>query len=142
MAEGTFRRLADEAGMTDSVEIDSAATGPWHLGDTPDTRAQAASLSRGIDISGQRARQVSASDFDEYDYILAMDNMNYGDLMEMSPAEHRDKIHLYLSFGPSTGITEVPDPYYGGDEGFERVLDLVTDAGRGLLKEIKNSDSE
>lgn len=137
MAEGVFRHIAGEAGALERLEIDSAATGAWHTGDPPDARAQAAAKSRGIDISMQRARSIERDDFETFDLILAMDNMNHGDLKEMAPPGHDHKVRLFLSFAPALGVEEVPDPYYGGPEGFDHVLDLVDEAGRALLAAVE-----
>lgn len=139
MSEGTFRHLVQQQGLEAEIEIDSCATGDWHTGEKPDKRAQAASLNRGFDISGQSARQIKPADFDNYDYILAMDDMNYGDLQKIIPEQHRHKLHYFLSFAPETGVKEVPDPYYGGTEGFETVLDLVAAASMGLLEDIRSN---
>ena len=136
MAEGAFRHLVEERGLEERVEIDSAGTGAWHVGEAPDERAMAAAIMRGIDLSGQRARKVRPEDFAHYDYILPMDQQNHMNLMRMSPPEHRHKIRLFLSFAPDQPEREVPDPYYGGEQGFEHALDLVQAASRGLLREI------
>ncbi len=136
MAEGTFRHLVEEQGLDHLVEIDSAGTGAWHVGNPPDHRATATALPRGIDLSTQRARKVCHEDFEHYDHILAMDHENHANLMHMSPAEHRHKIRLFLSLASEEHEREVPDPYYGGEQGFEHALDLVQTASRGLLREI------
>lgn len=136
MAEGTFRHLVKEQGLEDRVEIDSAGTGAWHVGEPPDRRATAAARHRGIDLSGQKARKVRPDDFEHYDYILAMDQENHMNLLRMAPDEHRHKVELFLSYAPDQPEREVPDPYYGGDQGFEHALDLVEAASRGLLDEI------
>jgi len=136
MAEGTFRHLVEEQGLDHLVEIDSAGTGAWHVGNPPDHRATATALQRGIDLSNQRARKVRVDDFGHYDYILAMDEENYANLMRICPREHEHKIKLFLGFAPEQDEREVPDPYYGGDQGFEHALDLVQAASRGLLQKI------
>ena len=135
-AEGAFRHLVEEKGLEYLVEIDSAGTEAWHAGNPPDPRATSTALQRGIDLSSQRGRKVRAQDFDHYDHILAMDDENYDNLMRMSPSEHQYKIKLFLSFASNLHERQVPDPYYGGDQGFEHVLDLVQAASRGLLEEI------
>jgi len=136
MAEGAFRHLVEDQGLDHLVEIDSAGTGAWHVGNSPDHRATTTALQRGIDLSIQRARKVCREDFEHYDYILAMDDENHANLMHMSPSEHQHKIRLFLSLAPELHEREVPDPYYGGEQGFEHALDLVQAASRGLLREI------
>ena len=102
----------------------------------PDHRATATALQRGIDLSGQSARKVKQQDFEHYDYILAMDEENHINLIRVAPEEYRHKIRMFLEFAADQSETEVPDPYYGGDGGFEHVLDLVQAASRGLLDEV------
>jgi protein-tyrosine phosphatase len=136
MAEGTFRHLVTETGVDHLVEIDSAGTGAWHVGESPDERATASARRRGIDISMQSARKVRLEDFDEFDLLLAMDHENHMHLMHMAPDEHRHKVRLFLEFAPDQPEREVPDPYYGGGQGFEHVLNLVEAASRGLMKDI------
>ena len=136
LAEGVFGHMAAEAGVADRFEIDSAGTGSWHVGDPPDDRARRAAAARGIDISGQRARQVAASDFARFDLILAMDHANADVLHRLASRgdpDHREKVRLFMEFAPGAGVREVPDPYYGGAAGFERALDLIAEASRGLL---------
>lgn len=133
-AEGVFRYLCEQAGVSSRVDIDSAGTGAWHVGHPPDVRAQAAALKRGIDLSQQRARAVSDADFEVFDYILAMDQANLQELLARSPTKHAHKIQLYMEFAQDATVAEVPDPYYGEGDGFERVLDLVMDAGKGLIR--------
>ncbi len=136
MAEGSFRALVEQEGVEHLVEIDSAGTGAWHIGEPPDDRATTTAQQRGIDISRQSARKVKPQDFVHYDYILAMDMENHMNLMRMAPDEPRHKVRLFLEFAPDQPEREVPDPYYGGGQGFEHVLDLVQAASRGLLDEI------
>ena len=135
-AEGVFRHHATEAGLLDSLEIDSAGTHAYHVGEPPDRRSQAAAERRGISLSGIAARKVAADDFERFDLILAMDEDNYRLLKDQSDPEHHGKIRLFLEYGKSPE-REVPDPYYGGTSGFERVLDLVEDASQGLLAVIR-----
>ena len=137
-AEGVFRHHVDSAGLGSQIEIDSAGTHAYHVGQPPDRRAQAAAERRGISLARMRARRVEDDDFERFTHIIAMDRDNLALLREQAEARHREKIRLFLEFssGPET---EVPDPYYGGPTGFERVLDLVDDAARGLLAELKNS---
>jgi protein-tyrosine phosphatase len=137
-AEGVMRSLLREAGMEDRVEVDSAGTGGWHAGDPPDARAATAARARGIDLDGA-ARQVRPDDFAEFDLIVAMDRENLRDLLALAPDEAAAaKVRLLREFDPAGGDDlDVPDPYYGGAHGFERVLDLVTAACRGLLDELR-----
>ena len=136
-AEGVFTALIDREGLTDLVIVDSAGTGDWHVGDQPDRRAQAAAKARGYDLSMQRARQIKEMDFWDFDYVIAMDSQNHSDLSMMAPTNAQDRIRMFLSFAPKEGITDVPDPYYGGANGFDHVLDLVEAASLGLLQEIR-----
>jgi protein-tyrosine phosphatase len=136
-AEGVFRHKIEMAGMNDRVEIDSAGTHAYHVGEPPDQRAQAAALQRGFDLSSQRARRVRASDFTEFDYVLAMDRPNLDDLLAICPDDCQDRVQLFLNFAEQSPTREVPDPYYGGGNGFETVLDLVEAASEGLLVHIQ-----
>lgn len=131
-AEGVFRHVVNEAGLADSIHIDSAGTHAYHIGEPADRRAQKAAGRRGYTMDRIRARRVAEDDFMSYDYILAMDNDNLTLLRSQSDESHHGKIRLFLEYS-SLREREVPDPYYGGAAGFERVLDLVEDASRGLL---------
>ena len=136
-AEGVFRKLVSDEGMGNVIEIDSAGTHAYHVGHEPDRRAQLAAQQRGIDLSELRARQVMLIDFESFDYILAMDASNYEILLAQSPAHAKSKINLFMSFAPSRKEQEVPDPYYGGQRGFEIVFDMIEDASNGLLDDIR-----
>ena len=136
MAEGVFRRVAEEEGLMDRFEIDSAGLGDWHIGQPPDHRAQRAARSRGIDISGQSARQVEDEDFERFDLLLVMDRANYAELKARAPASARAKIHAFLEFAPHVGTKDVPDPFFGGTEGFDYALDLIEAAARGVLASL------
>lgn len=136
-AEGVFCDLIKKNDLSLSISADSAGTGSWHIGNPPDPRAQSATLSRGIDISGLRARQVTPLDFDKFHYIIAMDNANKSDLLLLCPSGMENKLHLLMDFAPDLPTREVPDPYYGGGQGFERVLDMIEVASTGLLSRIK-----
>ena len=138
-AEGVFRALAEAEGLGEAIAADSAGTHGYHVGDAPDTRAQAAAARRGIDLSGQRSRLFGAGDFEIFDYVLAMDRMNYRTLSIACPAHARGRLSLFLDFAPSLGLNEVPDPYYGAEVGFEDVLDIVEAASRGLLAAIREA---
>jgi protein-tyrosine phosphatase len=135
-AEGVMRSLLVSEGFAEVVEIDSAGTGDWHVGHAPDHRSAGAAATRGIELSGQ-ARQVAAADFEAYDLILAMDRSNHADLLALAPGEAHDRIRLLREYDPEAVAAdelEVPDPYYGGPDGFEDVLDLVTRACEGLIE--------
>jgi len=135
-AEGVFRKLVQERAPHFEVEIDSAGTHGYHVGDPPDRRAIAAAARRGVDLGGLRARTVEDADFEAFDLLVAMDQLNREVLLDRSPDEYRERIRLMLEFAPSTDLEDVPDPYYGGAVGFERVLDLVEEASTGLLDEL------
>lgn len=135
-AEGVFRHQVSKAGQTDNIIIDSAGTHAYHVGSLPDRRAQQAALRRGYDLSGLRGRQVGARDFHEFDYILAMDRANLDNLLQDCPPQQQHKLKLFMEFSRGFSEREVPDPYYGGSQGFEHVLNMVEDAASGLLEEI------
>ena len=132
-AEGVFRNLLAARAPQLSVEIDSAGTHDYHVGEPPDERAIAAARRRGIDLSSLRARTVRAADFDHYDLILAMDEQNLRELRRRAPEHRHERIRLLMEFVPAAGTRAVPDPYYGGPQGFEQVLDLLEEAAEGLL---------
>ncbi|MBU2887422.1 low molecular weight phosphotyrosine protein phosphatase [Gilvimarinus agarilyticus] len=136
-AEGLFKAQLEKVGLEDVVATDSAGTGGWHTGNPPDKRAISAAAERGIDISVLRARQVQAVDFDRFDYVLAMDSANLSDLQALRPEGFTGQLSLFLDYAQDTAQTQVPDPYYGGDEGFEHVLDLIEQAAEGLLADIR-----
>jgi protein-tyrosine phosphatase len=140
MAEGVFRRVAADEGVLHLFDIDSAGLGDWHTGQSPDTRAQKAAGNRGIDISGQSARQINPTDYARFDLLLAMDGSNYQELIESAPSDARHKIRRFLDFAPHAGTQDVPDPFYGGSEGFDHALDLIEQAARGLLAELLGDD--
>ena len=131
-----FRHHADEAGLLETLEIDSAGTHAYHVGEPPDRRSRAAAERRGVSLAGISARKVASDDFERFDLILAMDEDNHRLLIQQSDPEHHEKIRLFLDFAQSPE-REVPDPYYGGASGFERVLDLVEDASKGLLERVR-----
>ncbi len=137
LAEGVFRDLVARAGLTEKIWIDSAGTHAYHVGDPPDQRAQEAARRRGIDISAQQGRKATRRDFEAFDYLLAMDRENLANLLAICPRGLEHKLRLFLEFAPGRPEAEVPDPYYGGVNGFERVLDMVEEAGRGLLDDIR-----
>jgi protein-tyrosine phosphatase len=140
-AEGVMRHVLREAGLEDTVDVDSAGTGGWHVGEPPDGRARAAAAARGVQLSGA-ARQVTPADLDEFDLVLAADAANHRELLRLAGEDpaRRARIRLLREFDPAAvaaGELEVPDPYYGGSDGFEDVLDLVEAACRGVLDEIQ-----
>ena len=132
-AEGVFRKLLSERVSDLLIEVDSAGTHAYHVGDAPDPRAQKAALRRGIDISHRRARKVALADFERFDWLIAMDRGNFELLRELCPEPYLERVKLFLEFAPSLEREDVPDPYYGGANGFEQVLDLAEEAARGLL---------
>ncbi len=136
-AEGVFRHLLRNESLEHLVETDSAGTHAYHVGEPPDQRAQATAQKRGIDISDISARRVREEDFHEFDYILAMDEDNHAILESISPAGLEERLHLFLEFAPEVGRSDVPDPYYGGRQGFENVFDMVEKAAAGLLEDIR-----
>jgi protein-tyrosine phosphatase len=141
MAEGAFRRVIEEADVAHLFEVDSAGLGDWHVGQAPDRRAQSAARRRGMDISGQRARQLTQADYDRFDLLLAMDGSNLDELIDSSPTDMPHKIRRFLDFAPHAGAQDVPDPFYGGREGFDHALDLIEHAARGLLADLLDHKS-
>jgi protein-tyrosine phosphatase len=138
-AEGVFSTLIDKEGVDNQFDIESAGTHAYHIGEAPDLRAQKAAEERGVNLSKIRARKVIYGDFEDYDYLLAMDEDNYDMLMETCPEQYKDKVKFFLEYAPHLTTREVPDPYYGGKYGFERVLDLVEEASIGFLNTLKLS---
>jgi protein-tyrosine phosphatase len=136
-AEGVFRKLIQGEGLHEHIEIDSAGTHAYHIGEPPDPRAQEAAARRGVDLSQLRGRKATASDIEVFDYVLAMDRENYQHLVSISPDHLSDRVRLFLEFASSRPEDEVPDPYFGGSGGFERVLDMVEEAAAGLLADIR-----
>lgn len=138
-AHGVFENMIKNAGMIGDVEVDSAGTHAYHVGEPPDKRSAQCAKKRGFDLSYIRARRVEVSDFDYFDYVLAMDADNLSILESMSPTQHKDKVRLFLDFAKDQSESEVPDPYYGGPNGFDHVFDLVEAASKGLLEDIKKT---
>ncbi|KPK38768.1 MAG: phosphotyrosine protein phosphatase [Gammaproteobacteria bacterium SG8_47] len=137
MAHGVLAKLLQDELLHDLVAVDSAGTHAYHVGEPPDSRAQLTAQRRGVDLSTLRARRVDVSDFEHFDYVLAMDRDNFDILMSLCPDEHVGKVRLFMEFAPDWREHEVPDPYYGGPAGFERVFDMVEAAARGLLEDIR-----
>ncbi|RBP40845.1 protein tyrosine phosphatase [Eoetvoesiella caeni] len=136
-AEGVFRHLIDEAGLSGVVEVDSAATHNFHIGEAPDARAQAAARKRGYDISACVARQITADDFREFDFILVMDWENLSALQQQCPKIYQHKLMLLMRFANEFEEATVPEPYYGGPEGFAKVLDYLEDSCQGVLEVVR-----
>lgn len=139
-AEGVVRAQLKKAGLDRQVEVDSAGTQRRQVSQPPDARAQKAALRRGYDLSRLRARAVSEADFAHFDRILAMDCDNFEILQRNCPPEHRRKLGLFLEYSRGFSEREVPDPYFGSDAGFERVLDLIEDAAGGLVESLRSAD--
>jgi protein-tyrosine phosphatase len=136
-AEGVFRRLVKDAGLSDVVNMDSAGTHAFHIGELPDARAQAAARKRGYDISTLEARQIRADDFREFDIILAMDWDNLSLMQQQCPKQYQHKLMLLMRFANEYEEATVPEPYYGGPEGFSKALDYIEDACQGLLEVVR-----
>ncbi len=137
-AEGVFRDFVNEQKLSQYFYIDSCGTHGYHTGQPPDSRSQYAAMKRGIDISQQIARTIEQNDFNMFDYILAMDNYNLSFLQSMADESYLNKIHLFLEYDENSKLVEIPDPYYGGEDGFEIVLDLLQKASIGLIKHLKS----
>jgi len=138
-AEAMLRRKLHEAGLDDRVEVDSAGTSDYHVDSPPDRRAVAHGERRGLRMQQLRGRQVERADFDRFDWILAMDEDNLADLKRVRPAGSRARVALLMSFAPEAGAREVPDPYHGGADGFERVLDLTAAAADGFVASVRSN---
>lgn len=136
-AEAVFRHFIVQEGLSEAIHIDSAGTHDYHIGAAPDGRTQSAASQRGYDMSKLRGRQVEAGDFSRFDYVLAMDEANLSILKRLRPRDAESHLGLFLEFAEKHDEREVPDPYYGGAQGFEHVLDLVEDAANGLLNHIR-----
>jgi len=136
LAEGILRQGLSEAGLSELVTVDSAGTGNWHQGDGPDPRSVETALRHGIDISGQRARQVTPDDFDRFDIIFAMDRSNEATLRARAPSSRHDKIKLFLEHTLGSRV-DVPDPYYGGGDGFEDVYQLLREGCSELVSKLE-----
>ena len=137
-AHGVFQSLVDEQGLGGSIQVDSAGTHSYHTGSPPDLRSQAIAQSRGIDLAGLRARRFVTTDFGEFDYLIGMDHNNLADMLAIKPDDEvRARINLMLEYSRRFEQPEVPDPYFG-DDGFDLVFDMIDDAARGLLKDIRS----
>lgn len=140
-AEAVFKKMVKEAGLTDNVIVDSAGTHGYHVGEAPDVRAQIAGRKRGYDLSELRARQITSDDFRECDFILAMDWENLTAMQQICPPMYKHKLALLMRYATEYDTAVVPDPYYGGNEGFNTVLDYCEDACEGLLEVVKKRAS-
>ena len=142
-AHGVFEQMVSEAGLQQYITVDSCGTGDWHIGHSPDKRSASAALSRGYDLSHLRSRQINANDFNQFDYILVMDQQNLIDVQAMCPSDFTGKLGLFLDYANNFSATkEVPDPYYGGLSGFDDVIDLVEDASKTLLSTLQMTVSK
>ncbi|AIV61570.1 low molecular weight protein-tyrosine-phosphatase [Burkholderia pseudomallei] len=138
-AEGVMRHQVAAAGLDGAIEIDSAGTGDWHVGEAPDARAQQAARARGYDLSALRARQIGDADFERFDLMLAMDGANLAALRKRCPPQYRGKVRLLMEFAGDGSAGDIADPYFGGARGFEQMLDQCEAACRGLLDSLRET---
>ncbi|MGH1373564.1 MAG: low molecular weight protein-tyrosine-phosphatase [Cellvibrionaceae bacterium] len=138
-AHGIFAAMVAEAGLQSKIAVDSCGTSGWHIGNTPDPRSIAMAQRRGFDLSTLQASQIKTEDFLDFDYILAMDNQNLSDLRQVAPGNSRARVELLLAFDDQSQVTEVPDPYYGGEEGFTLAVELIESASAKLLSHIRST---
>ncbi len=136
-AHGVFEHIVNKSGLARQIIIESAGTHAYHVGESPDPRSQRTAQKRGYDLSRQSSQKIKKKDFEQFDIILAMDRDNYRNLLKICPDTHADKLRLFMEFAPHMDIDEVPDPYYGGGNGFERVLDMVEQASDGLFEYLR-----
>ncbi|MBV8536403.1 MAG: low molecular weight phosphotyrosine protein phosphatase [Alphaproteobacteria bacterium] len=136
-AEGVFRAFVERAGLDDRINVDSAGTHGYHIGEPPDARAIAHARRRGYDLSTLRARRVAAADFERFDLILACDLGHHGLLRRLADTAQHGRIAMFLDYAPELGLREIPDPYYGDPRDFEHVLDIVERASQGLLTALQ-----
>ena len=141
MAQGVLQAELHRRGIFD-IEVDSAGTGSWHIGKQPDSRAIETAARHNIDISGQRARQVHRADFNDFDLIIAMDADNFADLEHLQPSENSQKMAMCLQFNKACGLRDVPDPYYGDQDGFEHVMTILKDACHGIADHIISTSAQ
>ena len=140
-SEGVFRSVAENQNLDFELFVDSAGTAGYHIGHPPDSRAIRAANRRGVDLTNLRARRITHQDYEQFDYIIGMDRWNYDDLKEMAPSDYKGRVCLFMEFASGWDNDEIPDPYYGGPNGFEQVLDMVENASAGLLEDIKKARS-
>lgn len=138
-AEGVFRKRVEDAGLAHAIHIDSAGTYGYHVGEPPDARSQQFAARRGYDLSVQRARKVSADDFIKFDHVLAMDHDNLDQLKNICPPQYAHKLALFMQYARDHDSKVVPDPYYGGGQGFDLVLDYIEDASDGLVEALQRN---
>lgn len=138
-AQGVYEKHIENMGLSEKYMVDSAGTHSYHVGSKPDSRSANFALKRGIDLTQQKSRLITESDFERFDYIVAMDDENYKNIKLICPIHHHTKIHKMMSFFLASNYTEIPDPYYGGDQGFELVLDLLEMACVGLHEHIHSA---
>jgi protein-tyrosine phosphatase len=138
-AEGVFRKMVQDAGLSGRITIDSAGTHGYHVGEPPDARAVEAAARRGYDLSGLRARKIERADFHQFDLVLAMDRDNHGILARLAQPSAGQRLRMMMDYASRFQETDVPDPYYGGPDGFDRVLDMLEDAAQGLLESMRIS---
>lgn len=136
-SEGVFRSVVESQALDFEIEVDSAGTAGYHIGQPPDSRAIDAAAKRGVGISNLRARRLNRLDYEKFDYIIGMDLSNYQDLVSMSPVDYKGQVRLFMDFASDWADREIPDPYYGGHDGFERVLDMIESASLGLIEDIR-----
>ena len=141
-AHGVFLKMLADRGLTEQITVDSAGTHAYHVGEPPDERSAATALRRGYDLSALRARKVAQSDFQAFDFILTMDDGHYNMLRAACPPEYRDRIQRFMDYAEGFSETEMPDPYYGGAQGFDRVLDMVESGCDGLLQHVMTTSGE
>lgn len=137
-AHGIFQKMIDEAGLQEKFQVDSCGTGSWHIGHHPDERMQKAALKKGYDLSTLTARKLALKDFKQFDYILAMDTRNLADIIKLAPDQYKGRIQLFLDYADDKNLLEVPDPYYGGEQGFEHVVNLIESGCEGLFDKVVN----
>lgn len=139
LAEGFFRHACETAGVSDKFHIDSAGTGGWHVGDAPDPRSVKSAARYGVDISAQNSRKLVGADFESFDLLLVMDQHNIDTVNAILPKQHGDKLHMMMDFCLGRD-EEIPDPYYGGKDGFKNVCEMVDTASQALLKKLTNGE--
>ncbi len=139
MAEGIFKKLVADAGLSHAIESDSAGISAMRLNESPDPRTQRTSLRYGIDVSALRSREIQRGDYEHFDYLLAMDRTNYNYLRSLCPRGMESKIYMMLEFAPFDDLSEVPDPYSGGEDGFDVIFQVLEVAARGLLAHIQKT---
>ncbi|MEE3045173.1 MAG: low molecular weight protein-tyrosine-phosphatase [Pseudomonadota bacterium] len=136
-ADGVFRKIVDQAGLSDQIGIDSCGLSAYHVGELPDPRSREMAESRGYDLNDIRSRKIKPSDYIQFDYILAMDDGHLRDMRRQAPSEHQHRIELFLDYHPEMAGQSVPDPYYGGSNGFVRVFEMIEETSNNLLSHIR-----